>query len=100
MKKLLLAVSICAAAVAYAQDNGAAAQAAAPQNTGAAATQQAAVAQPQEKVAEPRHINQTGGNRGLCWPPAAGEGRSSVTLSKSTQEAVIKKACWRKSEKE
>lgn len=52
MKKLLLAVSICAAAVAYAQDNGAAAQAAAPQNTGAAATQQAAVAQPQEKVAE------------------------------------------------
>ncbi len=74
MKKLLLAVSICAAAVAFAQDNGAAAKAAAPQNagaaqvaapqnagaaqvaapqnTGAAASQQAAVAQPKETVAE------------------------------------------------
>ena len=48
---------------------------------------------------QPRHINQTGGNRGLCWPPAGGEGRSSVTLSKSPQEAMIKKACWRKSKK-
>ncbi len=52
MKKLLLAVSICAAAIAYAQDNGAAAKAAAPQNTGAAASQQAQVAQPKETVAE------------------------------------------------
>ena len=49
MKKLLLAISICAAAVAYAQDNAAVA---APQNTGAAATQQAATVQAQEKSAE------------------------------------------------
>ena len=47
MKKLLLAISICAAAFAYAQDNGAAAA-----NTGAAATQQAVAAQPQETPAE------------------------------------------------
>ena len=51
MKKILSAISICAAAMAFAQTNGAAAQAAA-QNTGAAATQQAVAAQPQEKVAE------------------------------------------------
>ena len=49
MKKLLLAISICATAVAYAQDNAAVA---APQNTGAAATQQAATVQAQEKSAE------------------------------------------------
>jgi uncharacterized protein (TIGR02001 family) len=51
MKNILSAISICAAAVAFAQDNGAAAQVAA-QNTGAAATQQAVAAEPQEKVAE------------------------------------------------
>ena len=43
MKKILIAMSICAAAFAYAQNNG---------STGAAASQQATVAQPQEKVAE------------------------------------------------
>ena len=46
MKKILFAMSICAAAFAYAQDNGAAA------NTGASATQQAVAAQPQENPAE------------------------------------------------
>jgi hypothetical protein len=42
MKKILLAMSICAASFAFAQNN----------NTGAAASQQAAAEQPQEKVAE------------------------------------------------
>ncbi|MBO5255320.1 MAG: hypothetical protein J6B07_05790 [Opitutales bacterium] len=41
MKKILIAMSICAASFAFAQDN-----------TGAAASQQAAVDQPQDKVAE------------------------------------------------
>lgn len=51
MKKLLLAISVCAAAVAYAQDNGAAAPVAA-QNTGAAATAQATPAAVAENPAE------------------------------------------------